>query len=113
MDKIKQRIAIAQYCGWTECYQCDQTMSVCFGIPPKEEEYAPLPEYIGDLNAMYDAEQTLKGDQGGDYDHNLWLIVNRDWDGKSLYCNWHTTAAQRAEAFLKTIENSFRLVGSS
>lgn len=50
--------------------------------------------------AMHEVEKVLSHKQGGDYDSNLWLIICRD---ETRPANWHATAQQRAEAYLKTI----------
>lgn len=57
-----------------------------------------LPDYLNDLNAMHEAEKVLLDRQdwsGCDYEQAL-------KDMTSSWC-WHATAAQRAEAFLKTL----------
>ena len=108
MNTEKQRIAIAEACGWTVIngYLCHVT-------PDKNNEpviatIAPLPDYLNDLNAMHEAEQCL---WRKDYlardtfvDH-LARILNpvhgyRDQSGQDLL---DATASQRAEAFLRTI----------
>jgi hypothetical protein len=53
-----------------------------------------LPNCAYDLNAMHEAEKDLTSSQWDDYVEHL---------GGSLYHCAHATAAQRAEAFLKTI----------
>lgn len=50
--------------------------------------------YLGDLNAMHEAEKTLSIDQRGKYAHLL--LVTSEWSIAA-------TAAQRAEAFLRVI----------
>ena len=85
-------IAIAEACGWKPHYSMDG-----FGEHPV---YAPhhmqrLPNYTTDLNAMHEAEKMLDYRQRCDYEETLQLICN--------YRHTFATAAQRAEAFLKTI----------
>ncbi len=53
-----------------------------------------LPDYLGDLNAMHEAEKVLTGIQLAEY--SIWLQKIEDYD-------FLATAAQRAEAFLKTL----------
>lgn len=56
-------------------------------------EPAPPPDYLHDLNACHEMEKTLVNT----FQYQLWLdrLTNRN--------EWHATAAQRCEAFLRTI----------
>lgn len=56
-----------------------------------------LPDYLSDLNAMHEAEKILNTNQAADYCELLRPIICGCW---RLV---HATAAQRAEAFLKTL----------
>lgn len=113
-------IAIAETCGWTEVEERKHvsidydTPSVTTrrGIMGYHENYDSLQfisNYCNDLNAMHEAEQILWGmDWNNRYAFNDHLAnilrgrtVNRnEWDAETLL---DATAAQRAEAFLKTI----------
>lgn len=66
-----------------------------------------FPDYLNDLNAMFAAEETLTDEQRRDYAHRLGLMVGPrgydEWSGLYDFYLTHLTAAQRAEAFLKTI----------
>lgn len=107
MNKEKQRIAIAEACGWTEI--SDWKAAGINGKHPTEPWTEVIPDYLVDLNAMHEAEQSL------------WL---KDWNLRYVFCDhladtirgrrvnrneWgpelmlDATAAQRAEAFLRTI----------
>ena len=86
MTPEEQRVAIAEACGWKTEYR-DSVSSV-----------TALPNYLNDLNAMHDAEKMLKGGMRSKYDAELTLICSRDYN-----FIWESTAAQRAEAFLRTI----------
>ncbi len=58
-----------------------------------------MPDYPNDLNAMHEVEKGL-------FARNDWSACNFEIElGKLTYGSWewHATAAQRAEAFLKTI----------
>jgi hypothetical protein len=57
------------------------------------------PNYLNDLNAMHEAEKMLKGGMRSKYDAELTLICSRDYN-----FIWESTASQRAEAFLRTID---------
>ena len=66
----------------------------------------PPPNYCGDLNAMHEAEKTLLADADTGYQYDMELNgVCECWeDGVMNYMKlWHSTARQRAEAFLRTV----------
>ena len=105
MNQEKQRIAIAQACGWTKIGYHEQEIT---GRKPTNGFYEIIPDYLNDLNAMHEAEQCLwrKDFLARDtfIDH-LARILNpvhgyRDQLGQHLL---DATAAQRAEAFLRTL----------
>ena len=95
MTPEQQRIAIAEACGWTLYYKgairADGHRSEVWGKPPHEA----LPDYLNDLNAMHEAEKVIRerADRVDSYLDQL--------DG--AMSGVHATAAQRAEAFLKTL----------
>ena len=94
MTPEKQRIAIAEACG---------TMQWSYALP-KKCVAASVPKYTEDLNTMHDAEKVLTEDQREQYLNSLYKVCNPDSmlnDAWNLNC---ATAAQRAEAFLRTIE---------
>jgi hypothetical protein len=92
MTPEQQRTAIAEACGWKTGYR-------------DPEAWHPLPDYLNDLNAMHDAEKVLDP-KGKDGSYEYWLrtvchIPERESaNGRYFY---RATAAQRAEAFLRTI----------
>jgi hypothetical protein len=89
MTKEQINIAIAQACGIDiEKYVMEEG-----GI-----NTSALPDYCNDLNAMHEAEKALTRNQHETYYKHLNYNHNRRAP------IWHTTAAQRAEAFLKTIK---------
>jgi hypothetical protein len=104
MKPEKQRIAIAEACGWKNADHPDAmklkqgwTMPEKWCMDPKGvlRFNHHTPDYLNDLNAMYEAEKTL------DYDY-----LNDLEESVSFHFGvtpFHSTAAQRAEAFLKTI----------
>jgi hypothetical protein len=123
MSPEAQRIAIAEACGWRPIQRNGLTR---FVNPKDKSAYAEdysvlephLPDYLGDLNAMHEAEKVLTDEQYTKFEDTVWELITRD--GK--WCNVPTaagglvalpavrsrmtspTAAQRAEAFLKTLE---------
>jgi len=106
MNKEQQRIAIAEACGWTEIGVIDY---LC-GIHPqmlnaKAYDGSPLippiweiPDYLNDLNAMHEAEKIFNHALYCRYINELCDVTIKG--NNSMYM---ATAAQRAEAFLKTI----------
>ena len=103
MKPEQQRIAIAEACGWTEIEPCTCYDGVSRGYEPTPGAHKKhLPDYCNDLNAMHDAEKVLIGDEPEnselwcDFQTNLVIACQ-------AYLSYHATAAQRAEAFLRTI----------
>ena len=98
MSEKEINIAIAEACGWTTKHK---------GLwVERLQTYAALPDYINDLNAMREAQELLDDDQWLEYMLNLQDVLQRDpYRGKWIVCqdNMHSTAAQRAKAFVKTI----------
>jgi hypothetical protein len=99
MTEEKQRIAIAEFCGFIEE---DNESEICW--TRLEWTYCvhvdEIPDYLNDLNAMHEAEKVLNTstDQNttGSYAAYAQCLA---WAG-----GYSATAAQRAEAFLRTIE---------
>lgn len=89
MSPEEQRIAIAEVCGWKTGYR-------------DPEAWHPLPDYPNDLNAMHDAEKTLDRNQLERYAD---ILCDEFYDGfdPDIVAVITATAAQRAEAFLKTL----------
>ena len=107
MNPEAQRIAIAEACGWT------YTMRVVPYIRPEpfHDWTDPegknhgitgpaIPDYVYDLNGMHEAEKVLSDEQWDDYTHELNEVIGRS---HRLRFSVHATAAQRAEAFLRTV----------
>lgn len=66
----------------------------------------PHSDYCNDLNEMHEIEKMLDDDQWLEYMLNLQDVLQRDpYRGKWIVCleNMHSTAVQRAKAFVKTI----------
>ena len=109
MTPEQQRIAIAEACGWTEI--SDWGAGGINGKHPKEPWTEVIPDYLNDLNAMHEAEKGLNEDQQKLYVERLMGDVHNPisdycqeymWDAVYSFC-LHATAAQRAEAFLRTL----------
>jgi hypothetical protein len=96
MNKEKQRIAIAEACGWTQIESCTCCDGVSRGYQPTPGAHKKhLPDYLNDLNAMHEAEKTLDYNDLNDMEESVSFHFG--------VTPFHSTAAQRAEAFLRTI----------
>ena len=103
----QQRIAIAEACGWK--LVMDNPLYEPYWEDPKGNMIGVscgmrFPDYLNDLNAMHEAEQVLHGQL------SLWwnymdALEKASVEFNQLGCgsHIHATAAQRAEAFLKTL----------
>lgn len=109
MNQKKQRIAIAGACGWVQVtryvpYGDTGIGEMQFAFRRDEEiRYKhSLPDYLNSLDAMHEAEMQIiyrdghDSDLACDYRANLVIAANA-----GMMCS--ATAAQRAEAFLKTL----------
>jgi hypothetical protein len=93
-DQINE--AIAKACGWIQVGECENGGFRLRGFPPNryEAHRKPIPQFCTDLNAMHEAEKTLRG---GEWDTYVDLLAET-WIQVA-----HATARQRAEAFLRTL----------
>jgi hypothetical protein len=111
MTPEQQRIAIAEACGWRikrrditgfNVWEPDAKLpaQLCNNLENK------IPNYLYDLNAMHEAEKMLDDEQDLDYSESLELVIGARWSANNS-CDMQrfrsATAAQRAEAFLKTL----------
>lgn len=110
MTQEAQRIAIAEACGlydvsrddgdlWASCarqFICSWKTRNAGQLT--ERWYGRLPDYPADLNAMHEAEKVLRSDIQRDRYTRLLMETCDD-----VFPLWHATAAQRAEAFLRTL----------
>jgi hypothetical protein len=112
MTPDEQRTAIAKICGWTDIrrqrlYAGDQDL---WGtkLIGGEKHRNRLPNYLGDLNAMHEAEKVLTATQLTVYRNTLAIMnggICIDDGGSFVNLSFavSATAAQRAEAFLRTL----------
>jgi hypothetical protein len=111
MTKEQQRIAIAEACGFTkEEPWLDGRDCWSHKDSPMHVGFEEVPDFLNDLNAMHEAEgsvifadSSLAEEYGmrlGKTYHPRWFI---DVTGSQLAAMCHATAAQRAEAFLRTL----------
>ena len=116
MSPEKQRIAIAEACstafGGKVRFGGDDDgnllVSWSAGYPNGYwDSFEPVPDYLNDLNAMHEAEKGLTSEQWSDYNCHILATMPEDWRDcteERLKNYIHATAAQRAEAFLKTLD---------
>ena len=107
MNPEKQLIAIAESCGWKNV---DAGAGRVWGFttrhkgtPSESDVCVDVPDYLNDLNAMREAEKVLTPTEFEAYRWILWGLCKQpqvtEWNRAYL----SATAAQRAEAFLRTI----------
>ena len=106
MKPEAQQLAIAEACGWKKYDNPHENdwhrYSAPIGTSPFLGRHA-LPDYFNDLNAMHEAEKMLTEEQRiaySDCTYDIALKAQKEtgkWRWISL------TAAQRAEAFLRTL----------
>ena len=96
MTPERQRIAIAELCGW---FFSDRHWHMPNGAQATADGGPDLPpDYLNDLNAMHEAQLILTYAQKCEM--SAWIeMMNCAGYGPQLFA----TAAQRAEAFLRTL----------
>ena len=97
MSEEQINIAIAEACGWTDISQYTQAVDGWYGYEPENGPHSQIPDYCNDLNAMHEAEKVLTSEQVTSYVDSL-EFMNARWATPAF-----GTAAQRAEAFLRTL----------
>ena len=117
MNKEKQLIAIAEACGLPKPYSrwsgADGD-TLCHSVTVEDglKRAKTFPDYLNDLNAMHEAWFNVifpKPSLCLEYYQNLCMVVETKKDGAHIFgvCLYdkvtNATAAQRAEAFLRTI----------
>ncbi len=106
MTQDEKRIKIAEACGWQ---RVDQRGGAPFAWKNPSVGLGNggfLPDYLNDLNAMHEAEKVLSTEQVQAY--AVYLVdmcetLKPARQPMQPQCTWHATAAQRAEAFGKTL----------
>lgn len=118
MNKDKQRIAIAEICGfrfvgesgrYPEDEDWQKYKAVYHGdgfIGLARPDWIPVPDYVTDLNDMHKAEKVMfafdSGIENGGYRTRYLDALLRICAG-GFHAGIHATAEQRAEAFLRTL----------
>ena len=117
MSPEKQRVAIAQACGWKDCdINWLRKPALLLGSKPtfsdgKIISYLvdqTIPDYLNDLNACHQMEKTLTQEQMIDYSRHVGKAVTihlpasrAAWMDFKLI---NATAAQKSKAFLRTLD---------
>jgi len=98
MTPEAQRIAIAEACGW-RVHPKDRFIVSPPNAPHSVQPLHTIPDYLNDLNAMHAAEKALTFHQETEYIAHL-MRQHKDYP---MTRGFIATAAQRAEAFLRTL----------
>ena len=98
MNPEQQRIAIAEACGWRCTAAFKEAIALWVRPNGMDHETEFIPDYLHDLNAMHEAEKTLTDKAHEEFRLNLYDVIG---DDSRLIVS--STAAERAEAFLRTI----------
>jgi hypothetical protein len=110
MNKDKQRIVIAEACGWAQISTYGSAKGI-YGLSPNGVSRCELPDYLNDLNAMAEAFKSLPEKDRPHFAIHLYhLVCSPEQKHDDHFVDWficaeiaNATAAQRAEAFLKTV----------
>lgn len=114
MTNEEIRIKVAEACGWSQKkVDPEYPLTRPEGRWEHGEQtvyhWGQLPDYLNDLNAMHEAEKVLTKEQW--FHYNCYLFKSSvpeaegdEWDASNARHCIHATAAQRAEAFLKTFK---------
>lgn len=94
MTEEQKRIAIAEACGWK--WKDNKQRKEAHWYAPSGMMYLNPPDYFHDLNACHEMEKTIRPPQKPTWD--MWEDFFRRFEDDP-----HATAAQRAEAFGKTL----------
>ncbi len=103
MKQEQQRIAIAEACGITVRADLSGYCNDHQGCA----DWNVIPDYLNDLNAMHEAEKVLDAGQRRIFGDFLAIAVGHTEPsmarGYDLWLGASAAAAQRAEAFLRTL----------
>ena len=108
MTQEQQRIAIAEACGWRRWSKLYPGKSEQGWRKDNQPFVRNLPNYPNDLNAMHEAWKTLTPSQKVAFESHLYDVVvggaeyHRNDDQPYIT---NATAAQRARAFLETLNS--------
>jgi hypothetical protein len=99
MNPEQQNKTIAKHCNWK---QSRSSMWQGWWHQNGQRTYQRFPpDYCKDLNAMHEAEKTLNPIKTDEYAR---MLTSTAWQSEQpVFAPMTATAAQRAEAFLRTI----------
>lgn len=106
MTEQSQRIAIAEACGLrpNPILRDHHRWIIPSARTDGGDLHVDLPDYLHDLNAMHAAEKALKDSYETEIgSRGLYISTLNHISGDNFFGCIHATAAQRAEAFLRTI----------
>jgi hypothetical protein len=110
MKPEEQRIAIAEVCGWTAIFHNSVARDYMGHKPNDDRDMYVIPDYLNDLNAMHEAENlVIYSDERlpKKYTQQIKAAICREAGLRKAHMDFDmcitATAAQRAEAFLKTL----------
>lgn len=110
MDRGKQRIVIAEFCGWKDVNTGYLDGWAGCGYAPligynKRNYFEEVPDYLNDSNAMRIAKNNLSYDQQAYYCQNLFkvLIKVNGENGVTEFDKLNASPEHEAEALIKTI----------
>jgi hypothetical protein len=104
MTPEQKRIAIAEACGFAKDWDYKRAK------PFRGWCVDGLPDYLNDLNAMHEAEKVITKEQIPTFEYYITEITGSTGMGLRRYFIGevfkvaHATAAQRADAFIATLE---------
>ena len=102
----EQRIKVARLCGWKK-HNKEQAMfwAPTNGLNPKTGKLDIMPDYLNDLNAMHEVLKIMRPMQTHNFEVNLMDVVAPEVRMTiQPFELIQATAAQRAEAFVITME---------
>ena len=94
MNPLDQRFAIAESVGWRH-----REGGMWYHPDSSTVPETLIPDYLNDLNAMHEVERNLDNNKYETYEDMLDILVRRTGVNRLT----SATAAQRAEAYLRTI----------
>lgn len=104
MTPEAQRIAIAESVGW----RFEKAKNGVMSFPPNKDGWVEfhyhVPDYLNDLNAMHEVEKQLMTERLHLRKTYRSLLIDVCADSPETFdIYWMSNAAQRAEAYLKTL----------
>lgn len=109
MTPEEMRICIAEACGFSDVkirfWDGDERDPVLHGRLNGVAGFIPVADYVRDLNAIHEVEKTLTKQQHWEYISELIALTGAESTEEYAECFVlaHATAAQRAEAFCRTL----------